>query len=70
MARRQIGLKVPSTDNAALRAQIATLSDELDVLASEIAASEKKMDDLVAEAFGLTPDERLYIAEDPRKQWA
>jgi hypothetical protein len=62
-------LKVPSTENAALRAQVVALSDELDALNAEIVVAEKQMDDLVANAFGLTAEERYCIAQDPRKGW-
>jgi len=27
------------------------------------------MDDLVADAFALSAEERRYMAEDPRRQW-
>lgn len=62
-------LKVPTTDNPALRTQIATLSDELDQLHAETLTAERQMDDLVADAFALTAEERRYMAEDPRRQW-
>lgn len=63
-------LKVPTTDNSALRTQIAALSDDLDSLRSQIDAAEARMDDLIAAAFGLTPDERAYMAADPRRSWS
>lgn len=62
-------LKIPATDNPALRNQIAGLSDELDRLNAEVLATEQEMDDLIATAFGLTDDERRYMTEDPRRQW-
>lgn len=39
----------------------------LDTLYSHIDAAEGRMADLVAGAFGLTSEERAYMAADPRK---
>lgn len=62
-------LDLKTTESKALIAQIHKLNDELAAVEGRIRTTERALDDLAYELYGLTEDERHMVESDTRPRW-